>query len=46
MSDNLVIYLIPPRYICKIYNFLFKIVASIFGSWWNFPIFPTLKSLN
>ena len=31
MSGNLVIYLIPPRYLCKVDNFLFKIATSLFG---------------
>jgi hypothetical protein len=28
MSGNLVIYLIPPRYLCKVDNFLFKIARD------------------
>ena len=48
MSGNLVIYLIPPRYLCKVDNFLFKIAASLFGRWWNFPILgiPTISLVD
>lgn len=47
ISDNPVRYLIPPRYVCKVDNFLFNIAASLLGRRLSFPIFCSpLKSLN
>jgi hypothetical protein len=45
--SNFVIYLIPPRYMCKVDNFFFKTATSLFGRCWNFPIFSfALMYLN